>query len=102
VYEVRLSSQSRDVVEQGCVGSRRRSSISLCALSFDEEDHIGRMLSYFYNCVDEILLLDGYSTDSTLEIPSDFPDPLKKMRVFAMPQKARTRNEVVSSVRLLS
>jgi hypothetical protein len=28
------------------------------------------MLSYFYNCVDEILLLDGYSTDRTPEILS--------------------------------
>jgi glycosyltransferase involved in cell wall biosynthesis len=49
------------------------------------------MLSYFYDCVDEIIVLDGYSTDSTLEILSDFPDPLKKMRVFVMPQKARTK-----------
>lgn len=50
-----------------------REKISACVISFNEEKKIERCLSSLTWC-DEIVLMDSFSTDRTLEIASKFTD----------------------------
>jgi glycosyltransferase involved in cell wall biosynthesis/2-polyprenyl-3-methyl-5-hydroxy-6-metoxy-1,4-benzoquinol methylase len=48
--------------------TRPYQGISLCMITKDEEDNIGRCLKSMVECVDELILVDSKSKDTTLEI----------------------------------
>lgn len=48
------------------------SSISLAIITFNEEKHIQQLLDNVYDKFDEIVIVDGASTDKTIKIIEDF------------------------------
>jgi len=53
---------------------RTKIKISACLLTKSEADNIGRCLENIAPYVDEIVIIDGYSTDKTVEIARKYTD----------------------------
>ncbi|MCM8782377.1 MAG: glycosyltransferase family 2 protein [Candidatus Omnitrophica bacterium] len=51
-----------------------RLPISVIILTYNESENIERCLKGIYNCMDEILIVDSYSADTTLEIARRYTD----------------------------
>lgn len=51
---------------------------SAAVITFNEENNIRDCISSFYEIADEVIILDSFSTDSTLEIAREFP----KVKIF--------------------
>jgi glycosyltransferase involved in cell wall biosynthesis len=49
----------------------------------DEEEFIANAITNIYNIVDELVILDGKSTDKTVEVIKSFNDPGEKIRLFS-------------------
>lgn len=61
--------------------------LSACLLTFNEERWIDLCIEHMYDYVDEILCLDGGSTDNTLKIL----DRYDKVHYYVIPQPAQSR-----------
>ncbi|MBR1625721.1 MAG: glycosyltransferase family 2 protein [Bacteroidales bacterium] len=48
--------------------------ISLCVITFNEERNIDRLLQSAYDVVDEIIIVDSFSTDGTSKICQKYPE----------------------------
>lgn len=55
----------------------RSNSLSVCVATFNEEDNIKRCLSSVYDWVDEIIVVDGSSTDTTVKLAQAFGSKVK-------------------------
>lgn len=53
-------------------------TITAIILTYNEELHIARCIESIYNIVDEIVVVDSYSSDSTVDIAGKY----KKVRIF--------------------
>ena len=54
-----------------------RETISVCILTYNEEQNIERCLASVYDWVDEIIIIDGRSTDNTVKKARAFGDKVK-------------------------
>ncbi len=47
---------------------KNKKTLSVCIITFNEEDNIGNTLAHIQHIADEIVIVDSYSTDKTVEI----------------------------------
>lgn len=73
---------SKKIINMGSSSFYLVSSVSIIQ---NEENNIVGLLDNVYDVVDEIILLDGGSTDNTVELIKSYTDTEKKIKLFAFP-----------------
>ncbi len=79
--------------------------ISAIVLTYNEEKNLERCLNSIYKWVDEIILVDSYSTDRTLEIARKYTDKIYQNKYEGHPQQwlwtlrhVETKNEWIFAI----
>jgi glycosyltransferase involved in cell wall biosynthesis len=63
--------------------------VSACIMTYNEEEHIRGLLDDIKDCVDEIVVVDGRSTDDTVEICAEYTDNLYERQSRGWPEPDR-------------
>jgi len=67
--------------------SAKKLPISAIILTYNEEKNIEKCLNSIYGWVDEIIIVDSYSTDKTLEIAKKYTDKIYQNKYEGHPQQ---------------